>query len=347
MVEEEKNTGTRGLQAKTVRHFHSVFRAYDERTRKAAMMRVSRWWKAKLDDGLSNKILTRRTRDGRKQMHAKALRGRGRKRADWVIALYSDLHDAFHMLRRLGVKMSASVLKHVAHQLLKQADNDSIYGTGLLDPVNKKCITICVNSSWVERFQVAHGLTVRRSTGKGMLSPDKTKEMPRTVARYLGELKRQFDSRLLDEAAFENGDETHVMVNMDNGRCLAAIGDADVKYADVVSGGMRMTLRQTFPWSSLRHHARLRYLPVRRCLSYQRSRGNRAWCLVSSWPTRMDGSQGNGRVLWRKSFGRWRKEINGFCTWITVEDIIRQQILRKPSVRSGRPCDISLRIVLT
>jgi hypothetical protein len=238
MVEEEKTTGTKGLLAKTVRHFHSVFRAYDELTRKAAMMRVSRWWKAKLNDGPKNKILTRRTRDERKQMHAKAFRGRGRKRADWVIALYSDLYDEFHELRRLGVKFSASVLRQVAHQLLKQGSNDTIHGTGLLDPVSKKCMNVLVNSSWIEWFQVAHGLTVRLSTGKGMLSPDTTKDMHHAVARHLCELKRQFDSRLLDEAAVANGDETHVMVNMDNGRCLAAIGDADVKYADVVSCGM-------------------------------------------------------------------------------------------------------------
>jgi hypothetical protein len=36
----------------------------------------------------------------------------------------------------------------------------------------------------------------------------------------------------------------------------------------------------------------------------------------------------------KKPFGHWRKERNGFCTWITVEDRIRQQILRKASVRS-------------
>jgi hypothetical protein len=46
----------------------------------------------------------------------------------------------------------------------------------------------------------------------------------------------------LDESAVEKCDKTHVMVNMDNGCGLAAIGDSDVKYADVVSGGMGMTL---------------------------------------------------------------------------------------------------------
>jgi hypothetical protein len=35
----------------------------------------------------------------------------------------------------------------------------------------------------------------------------------------------------------ENADETHFVVNMDNGRTQGMIGDGDVKYADVVSGG--------------------------------------------------------------------------------------------------------------
>jgi hypothetical protein len=39
----------------------------------------------------------------------------------------------------------------------------------------------------------------------------------------------------------ENADETHLVVNMDNGRTLGMIGDEDVKYADVVSGGTGMT----------------------------------------------------------------------------------------------------------
>jgi hypothetical protein len=36
-------------------------------------------------------------------------------------------------------------------------------------------------------------------------------------------------------------------------------------------------------------------------------------------------------------FGRWRKERSGFCTRITVEDKIRQQILTKSSLT--QPCD--------
>jgi hypothetical protein len=37
-------------------------------------------------------------------------------------------------------------------------------------------------------------------------------------------------------------DETHFVINVDNGRTLGVRGDNDVKYADVVSGGEGMTM---------------------------------------------------------------------------------------------------------
>ena len=40
----------------------------------------------------------------------------------------------------------------------------------------------------------------------------------------------------------ENFDETHFVINMDNGRTLGFKGDTDVKYADVTSGGEAMTM---------------------------------------------------------------------------------------------------------
>lgn len=37
-------------------------------------------------------------------------------------------------------------------------------------------------------------------------------------------------------------DETHLVVNVENGLTLAFHGDENVKYADVVSGGQSMTM---------------------------------------------------------------------------------------------------------
>lgn len=46
----------------------------------------------------------------------------------------------------------------------------------------------------------------------------------------------------MDENLTENVDETHFIINVDNGMTLDFRGDNDVKYADVVSGGIGMTM---------------------------------------------------------------------------------------------------------
>jgi DDE superfamily endonuclease len=52
----------------------------------------------------------------------------------------------------------------------------------------------------------------------------------------------EIESGELDENFVGNGDETHVVMNMDNGKTLAAINEKSIKYADVVSGGVGMTM---------------------------------------------------------------------------------------------------------
>ena len=67
-------------------------------------------------------------------------------------------------------------------------------------------------------------------------------QIERSIAFHLGELKRGFESGQLHEDECENADETHFVFNMDNGKTLAFIGDKEVKYADVVSGGEPITM---------------------------------------------------------------------------------------------------------
>ena len=52
----------------------------------------------------------------------------------------------------------------------------------------------------------------------------------------------EFQSGALNENFVENVDETHFVVNMDNGKTLGFRGDNDVKYSDVVSGGVGMPM---------------------------------------------------------------------------------------------------------
>jgi hypothetical protein len=57
-----------------------------------------------------------------------------------------------------------------------------------------------------------------------------------------GILQRGFQTGIFDENLIENIDETHFVINMDNGRTLGFWGDTIVKYVDVVSGGNSMTM---------------------------------------------------------------------------------------------------------
>lgn len=88
----------------------------------------------------------------------------------------------------------------------------------------------------------ANRIVLRSQTGKLMVSKNKQDYIDKTVAYHLGCLKRAFDSGEIYEDECENADETHFVFNMDSGKTLGFIGDNDVKYGDVVSGGDPITM---------------------------------------------------------------------------------------------------------
>ena len=62
------------------------------------------------------------------------------------------------------------------------------------------------------------------------------------TAFYIGVLYRSFSNGTFDENLMENIDETHFVVNMNNGRTLAFRGDITMSYVEVVSGGNSMSI---------------------------------------------------------------------------------------------------------
>jgi hypothetical protein len=99
-----------------------------------------------------------------------------------------------------------------------------------------------ITPGFINRFTYSAGIVVRKQTGKLLSSAEKTIHMEMEVAVHLGKLTRDFESGAINEDNVENGDETHFCINLDNGRTLGFIGDEHVKYADVVSGGIGMTM---------------------------------------------------------------------------------------------------------
>nr|CCA24803.1 predicted protein putative [Albugo laibachii Nc14] len=59
---------------------------------------------------------------------------------------------------------------------------------------------------------------------------------------HISAMKRGFASGALNEDTIESIDKTHFVIDFDNGRTLEFVGEKQIKYADVVSGGEGMTM---------------------------------------------------------------------------------------------------------
>ncbi|KAL0229044.1 hypothetical protein GEMRC1_013664 [Eukaryota sp. GEM-RC1] len=109
------------------------------------------------------------------------------------------------------------------------------------DPLEKRIIDK-INIRWTQFMMECHNIVPRTQSGKLMVGPKKQQEIERAVAFHLGELKRGFDSEELSDNLMVNFDETHFIINSDNGKTLGFVGDDKVRYSDVVSGGEGMTM---------------------------------------------------------------------------------------------------------
>lgn len=63
-----------------------------------------------------------------------------------------------------------------------------------------------------------------------------------SVVYHMRTLCQEFQSGELVEDMCKNIDETHFVINMDNGRTLGFYGDKEVKYTNMVSGGMSIMM---------------------------------------------------------------------------------------------------------
>lgn len=99
-----------------------------------------------------------------------------------------------------------------------------------------------LNHRWVQSFQDRFNIVQQRQASKRQLSPQKELFIEKEMAFHLGVLQRGFASGEFSETHMENMDETHFIIDMDNGRTLSARGEHNIRYADVVSGTTGMTM---------------------------------------------------------------------------------------------------------
>ena len=84
-------------------------------------------------------------------------------------------------------------------------------------------------------FYLLDYIIILIQTGNKSLSPEQIVSKNKHLSYNLGTLNRSYDNSL-DESTIEKFDETHVVLDMDNGRVLDFQGYNRVKYLDVASG---------------------------------------------------------------------------------------------------------------
>ncbi|RKP16615.1 hypothetical protein ROZALSC1DRAFT_31481, partial [Rozella allomycis CSF55] len=91
------------------------------------------------------------------------------------------------------------------------------------------------NHGWIQRFCDKHRIVLRTRTGKGQIGQEKRDEIDRSVAYHLGQLNENY---------IDNMDDTHFIIEFDNGKTLGFVGEEDAEHR--LSGeGMTMVVRIT------------------------------------------------------------------------------------------------------
>jgi hypothetical protein len=136
---------------KAIKAFPRLFHAVSAASKKAAIQKVSRWWKSRnkyLTTSTAPRTLSRAGRQGRSRHVTKVVSGgRGRKRAAWVVALRDDFLSEFHRIRRAGVKMNTSTLRLMCLELLREVKPNS-YGTSRMESNHYLVDTTILKLPW-------------------------------------------------------------------------------------------------------------------------------------------------------------------------------------------------------
>ena len=152
---------------------------------------------------------------GRRKVLLKVRKGRGRKLARWNVFLQGEMCSEFERLSSLGMKFSSRLVGIVAKDLVRKLQagekqpGTSGKGVPLID---------LINTGWIQRFMERVNIVTRRQCEKLMISPAKQLLIEKEVAFHLVTVRRDFQAGLLDEDLVENIDETHFIINADNGK---------------------------------------------------------------------------------------------------------------------------------
>ncbi|KAE9132223.1 hypothetical protein PF002_g17771 [Phytophthora fragariae] len=122
-------------------------------------------------------------------------------------------------------------------EALLNPEEDSVHEIyNKLFKFNSKCFIRLVTPRRIQDFTDRHNIVYRRLKGKKQVSSEKLREIHILVAAHLGSLNRQFDDGLINPDFQYNMDESHFVIDLDDGKTLDFRGVAQVKNRSVVSG---------------------------------------------------------------------------------------------------------------
>lgn len=141
----------------------------------------------------------------------------------------------------LRVKFNLTTLKSLAIHILRTGESTQ-YSWNMMAPRTDQPLHVKITLGWIQGFTNRFRILSRAHTGKHRMILAKVLEIENTVAAHLGRISELFATNQIDENDVENADETSFAINFDNGKTLGFCGAAEVKYADVVSGGEGFTM---------------------------------------------------------------------------------------------------------
>ena len=105
-----------------------------------------------------------------------------------------------------------------------------------------KPIISMITLQYIERICNNNNLVLRRRTGNLTRSSQHTEWAHRLKSFHLDQIHRKFIGRHFNENLVENVDETHLYCDITDSVVLRKLGSKQVKYNEVVSGNICMTL---------------------------------------------------------------------------------------------------------
>lgn len=219
MEADAEQAGENGLFPRTVAQFPSLFRS---ETRAVNLNKARDWWKKRETTAaaLSSKSQLKyasSSHGNRPQFQVKTLIGRGNKLGEHWQWLYPLLLSEFERLRRAGVKLSVRLVAKIGVDLIEHSEHP-VFNRAFC--TESKTFVRMLTARRVQDFLERNNIVYRRLQGKKQVSEEKMEDIDRTVAAHLGRLKREFNDGTLDPNSQYNMDESHFVIDLDDGRTL-------------------------------------------------------------------------------------------------------------------------------